>query len=45
MTSLSQKLTKEALQDYINKANTQLNDINNYEQFDIDTTELHTEKI
>ena len=45
MTSLSQKLTKEALQDYINKANRQLNDINNYEQLDFDSTELHTEKI
>ena len=45
MTSLSQKLKKEALQDYINKANRQLNDINNYEQLDFDSTELHTEKI
>ena len=33
------------IQDYINEANRQLNDTNNYEQLDFDPTELHTEKI
>ena len=30
---------------YIDEANRQLNDTNNYEQLDFDPTELHTEKI
>ena len=33
------------IKDYINKANRQFNDTNNYEQLDFDPTELHTEKI
>ena len=33
------------IKDYINEANRQLNDTNNYEQLDFDPTELHTEKI
>ena len=33
------------IQDYINEANRQLNDTNNYEQLDFDPTELHTKKI
>ena len=32
------------IKDYINKANRQFNDTNNYEQLDFDPTELHTEK-
>ena len=48
MTSLSQKLTKEALIldiNYIDEANRQPNDTNKYEPLDFDPTELHTEKI
>ena len=33
------------IRDYIDEANKQLNDTNNYEQLDFDPTELHTEKI
>ena len=33
------------IKDYIDEANRQLNDTNNYEQLDFDPTELHTEKI
>ena len=33
------------IKDYINEANRQLNDTNNYEQLDFDPTELRTEKI
>ena len=33
------------IRDYIDEANKQLNDTNNYEQLDFDLTELHTEKI
>ena len=33
------------IKDYIGKASRQLNDPNNHEQSDFDTTELHTEKI
>ena len=32
------------IKDYIDEANRQLNDTNNYEQLDFDPTELHTEK-
>ena len=31
------------IKDYIDEANRQLNDTNNYEQLDFDPTELHTE--
>ena len=33
------------IQDYIDEANRQINDTNNYEQLDFDLIELHTEKI
>ena len=33
------------IKDYINEANRQLNDTNNYEQLDFDPTDSHTEKI
>ena len=33
------------IKDYIDEANRQLNDTNNYKQLDFDPTELHTEKI
>ena len=33
------------IKDYIDEANRQLNDTNNYEQLDFDPTQLHTEKI
>ena len=33
------------IKDYIDEAKRQLNDINNYEQLEIDLTELHTKKI
>ena len=33
------------IKDYIDEANRQLNDTNNYEQLDFDPTELHTEII
>ena len=33
------------IKDYIDEANSQLNDTNNYEQLDFDRTELHTEII
>ena len=33
------------INDYIDEANRQLNNTNNYEQLDFDPTELHTEKI
>ena len=33
------------IKDYIDEANRQLNDTNNYEQLDFDPTKLHTEKI
>ena len=33
------------IKDYIDEANRQLNDTNNYEQLDFDPTELNTEKI
>ena len=33
------------IKDYIDEANRQLSDTNNYEQLDFDPTELHTEKI
>ena len=33
------------IKDYIDEANRQLNNTNNYEQLDFDPTELHTEKI
>ena len=32
------------IKDYIDEANRQLNDTNNYKQLDFDPTELHTEK-
>ena len=33
------------IKDYIDEANRQLNDTNNYKQLDFDQTELHIEKI
>ena len=33
------------IKDYIDEANRQLNDTNNYEQLDFDPTELHNKKI
>ena len=33
------------IKDYIDKADRQLNNTNNYEQLHFDSTELHTEKI
>ena len=32
------------IKDYVDESNRQLNDTNNYEQLDFDSTELHTEK-
>ena len=32
------------IKDYIDEANRQLNDTNNYEQLDFDPTELHNKK-
>ena len=38
-------VVKLDIKDYIDEANRQLNDTNNYKQLDFDPTELHTEKI
>ena len=38
-------MVKSDIKDYIDKANRQLNDTNNYEHVDFDPTELDTEKI
>ena len=38
-------MVKLDIKDYIDEANRQLNNTNNYKQLDFDPTELHIEKI